>query len=91
MPVQWTVRAASDRENGIGYIALDNPSDALSQLDEIGRQTDRLVDFPKLGSPGRTKGTRELVVKRTSFIVVYQIKGEVIQILHVLHGSQKWF
>jgi toxin ParE1/3/4 len=91
MPVQWTVSAGNDREKVIDYVAQDSQSAALGQLDEIERQTDRLADYPKLGSPGRVKGTRELVVNRTSFIVVYQIKGEVIQILRVLHGSQKWF
>ncbi|MEI8119137.1 MAG: type II toxin-antitoxin system RelE/ParE family toxin [Methylophilaceae bacterium] len=72
------------------YIAKDNLSAALSQLDEIEGQTDRLADYPKLGRPGRVKGTRELVVSRTPFIVVYRIKGEMVQILRVLHGAQQW-
>ena len=90
MQVQWTVSAGLDREAAIDYIAKDNLSAALSQLDEIEGQTDRLADYPKLGRPGRVKGTRELVVNRTPFIVVYRIKGEFIQILRVLHGAQQW-
>ncbi|MEI6270384.1 MAG: type II toxin-antitoxin system RelE/ParE family toxin [Methylococcaceae bacterium] len=90
MQVKWTVSAGSDRENAINYIAVDSLTAALSQLDEIERQTDRLADYPKLGRPGRVKGTRELVVNRTPFIVVYRIKGEIIQILRVLHGAQQW-
>jgi toxin ParE1/3/4 len=89
MQVKWTVRAESDRENAINYIAVDSLTAALSQLDEIERQTDRLADYPKLGRPGRVKGTRELVVNRTPFIVVYRIKGEIVQILRVLHGAQQ--
>jgi plasmid stabilization system protein ParE len=38
MPVQWTVSAGLDREAAIDYIAQDNLSAALSQLDEIERQ-----------------------------------------------------
>ncbi|MFI3199501.1 MAG: type II toxin-antitoxin system RelE/ParE family toxin [Methylococcaceae bacterium] len=90
MQVQWTVRAGSDRENAINTIAVDSLTAALSQLDEIERQTDRLADYPKLGRPGRVKGTRERVVNRTPFIVVYRIKGEIVQILRVLHGAQQW-
>ena len=90
MQVQWTVSASSDRENTINYIAKDSLTAALSQLDEIEGQTDRLADYPKLGRPGRVKGTRELVVNRTPFIVVYRIKGEMVQILRVLHGAQQW-
>jgi toxin ParE1/3/4 len=90
MPVQWTISAGNDRENAINYIAEDSLTAALSQLDEIEGQTDRLADYPKLGRPGRVKGTRELVVNRTPFIVVYRIKGEIVQILRVLHGAQQW-
>lgn len=90
MQVNWTSRAGSDREAAIEYIAQDSPAAALSQLDEIEGQTDRLADYPKLGRPGRVKGTRELVVNRTPFIVVYRIQGETIQILRVLHGAQQW-
>ena len=90
MQVQWTVSAGNDRENAINYIAADSLTAALSQLDEIEGQTDRLADYPKLGRPGRVKGTRELVVNRTPFIVVYRIKGEIVQILRVLHGAQQW-
>jgi toxin ParE1/3/4 len=90
MQVQWTVSAGLDREAAIDYIAKDNLSAALNQLDEIEGQTDRLADYPKLGRPGRVKGTRELVVNRTPFIVVYRIKGEMVQILRVLHGAQQW-
>jgi toxin ParE1/3/4 len=90
MQVQWTVSAGLDREAAIDYIAQDSLSAALNQLDEIDGQTDRLADYPKLGRPGRVKGTRELVVNRTPFIVVYRIKGEMVQILRVLHGAQQW-
>jgi toxin ParE1/3/4 len=90
MQVQWTVSAGLDREAAIDYIAQDSLSAALNQLDEIEGQTDWLADYPKLGRPGRVKGTRELVVNRTPFIVVYRIKGVIVQILRVLHGAQQW-
>ena len=90
MLVSWTSRAGSDREAAIDYIAQDSPTAALSQLDEIERQTDRLADYPKFGRPGRVKGTRELVVNRTPFIVVYRIQDSAVQILRLLHGTQQW-
>lgn len=90
MRVEWTPRAGSDRENPIDYIAQDSPAAALNQLDEIEEQTDRLADYPKLGRPGRVKGTRELVVSRTPFIVVYRIRSGAVQILRLLHGAQQW-
>lgn len=90
MRITWTPRARSARTAAIDYIAQDNPTAALAQLDEIERQTDRLIDHPHMGRMGRVKGTRELVINRTPFIVVYRLHGEVIQVLHLLHGAQKW-
>ncbi len=88
--LEWTPRARRARTDAIDYIAQDNPTAALGQLDEIERQTDMLIEHPEIGRAGRVKGTRELVVGRTPFIVVYRIKGEVIQVLHLLHGAQQW-
>jgi toxin ParE1/3/4 len=90
MQVQWTASAESDQEKLIAYITQDSPTPALSQLDEIQGQTDLLADYSKLDRLGRVKGTRELVVNRTSFIIVYRIKGRAVQILWVLHGAQQW-
>lgn len=90
MRVVWTPRAGNDREAAIEYIAQESPAAALNQLDEIEEQTDRLAEHPKLGRPGRVKGTRELVVNRTPFIIVYRIQGGVVQILRLLHGAQRW-
>jgi toxin ParE1/3/4 len=90
MQLQWTARAESDQEKLIAYIAQDSPKAALSQLDEIEGQTDLLANYPKPGRLGRVKGTREQVVNRTSFIIVYRIKGSAVQILRVLHGAQQW-
>jgi toxin ParE1/3/4 len=89
MSLQWTVSASTDLEAAINFIAQGSLSAALRQLDEIEEQTDRLAEYPMLGRAGRVKGTRELVVNRTPFIVVYRIKGEMIQILRVLHGARQ--
>jgi toxin ParE1/3/4 len=44
-----------------------------------------------MGRPGRTKGTRELVISRTPFIAVYRLKGaRRIEIIRLLHASQQW-
>jgi toxin ParE1/3/4 len=37
---------------------------------------------------GREEGTRELVLPRLPYIVVYRIRGEAVELLHVYHGAQ---
>ena len=88
--IVWLPRARIARQRAIDYIATDNPAAALDQLDEIERQTDMLGSYPEIGRIGRLAGTRELVVARTSFILVYRIVGDTVQILHFLHGAQQW-
>ena len=90
MQVVWTESARNVRVAAIDYIAQDSLTAALSQLDEIERQSDRLAEYPELGRVGRVKGTRELVINRTSFIAIYRIKGDIIQIFRFLHGAQQW-
>jgi len=51
-----------------------------------------LIDQPEIGRPGRIDGTRELVISRTSFIVIYRVHQNIKQaeILRLVRGAQKW-
>jgi len=86
----WTPRAREQRREAIEFIAQENPAAALDQLDEIEKQTDILLQHPEIGRPGRRKGTRELVISRTHFVVIYRIKAKRIDIVRMLHTSQAW-
>lgn len=92
MKLIWTPRARQARTAAIDYIAQDSPSAALGQLDEVERQTDMLIEHPEMGRLGRVAGTRELVISRTPFIVIYRIKPRAkrIELFLFLHGSQLW-
>jgi len=48
-----------------------------------------LASFPNRGRPGRTKGTRELVLAPLPFIAVYRLKDKAVEIARVLHGSRR--
>ncbi|MBB3914734.1 type II toxin-antitoxin system RelE/ParE family toxin [Rhizobium fabae] len=92
MKLVWRAKAEADRKKAIQFIADQNVGAAISQLDEIERQTDLLIDQPEIGRPGRIDGTRELVISRTSFIVIYRVRQEIkqVEILRLVHGAQKW-
>lgn len=89
MILSWGTVALNERYDQLDYIAMDNPLAAISQDQEIEQQTNLLTTQPEMGRAGRVKGTRELVISRTPFIVVYRIKGKRIEILRFLHGAQK--
>lgn len=90
MKLEWLPRALHDFEEIIDYIADDNPLAAIEQGDEIENQLTRLLDNKHLGHPGRVKGTREMVIARTPYIVAYRVKKDAIQILRILHGARLW-
>lgn len=87
--VYWTETAEAARDARIEFIARTSLDAALEQLEEVQRQTTRLVTFNHLGRPGKTKGTRDLTINRTSFVVTYRIIGDNIQIMRFRHTSEK--
>ena len=93
LPVIWTPRASAEYLSAVRYIAEERPAIAIEQGELIRQAAGRLADYPQMGRPGRRRGTRELVVAGTPFIVVYRIQereSRQIQVIHVLHGAQQW-
>lgn len=90
MIVVWLKSAIKSRDTLLDYIAQDNISAAIEQGDRIAHTVKLLPDNPEIGRAGRKQGTREMVIPRTSFILVYRIRAERLEILRVLHGAQQW-
>ena len=60
-------------------------------MDErIATQVLVLVRFPEGGRLGRIEGTRELIVRRTPYIVAYRVEKDCIRVLRILHSAQLW-
>jgi plasmid stabilization system protein ParE len=88
--VRWTKRAIG-RLNEIGaHIASDNTSAAARVIGAITLGVERLGTAPGRGRPGRIRGTRELVVVGTPYIVAYRVRASDIEILTIQHGAQLW-
>jgi len=90
LQVQWTEKANRNLEEVEAFIAQDNPEAAIRMVLKVIRSVEQLADSPGLGRPGRILGTRELVISGTPFLVPYRVRGEVIEILALLHGAMKW-
>lgn len=90
MILDWLPAANDHRFEQLDYIAQDNPLAAIGQDEEIERQVNMLLLQPKMGRPGRLKGTRELVISRTPFIAVYRLQTNRIEVIRLLHSSQQW-
>ena len=91
MLIRWTDPALAD------FTHICDHSNAHFGLDR-GRRTalqiydavDSLADFPNIGRFGRKRGTSELVIPGLPFVVVYRLEDEIVEIVRILHGAQKW-
>ena len=90
MTVRWSPEAAADFEAIVGYIRKQNSSAAERVAHTIYDGVASLASFPRQGRSGRTSGTRELVLSPLPYVVVYRVKTEVVEIVRVLHGAQRW-
>lgn len=89
LKLAWTRLAAQDRRDIRAYIARDNPVAALALDELISEKTTRLTEYPALGRAGRITDTRELVL-HPNYILVYDVTGDTVRILRVLHANRQW-
>lgn len=90
MRLEWSIFALDDRNAIFDSIEADSPQAAVTVDDRIEEQVERLLQFPEMGRIGRIEGTRELVIQNTPYIVAYRVIGEIIRVLRVLYGAQRW-
>ena len=90
MRLEWSVWAQADRDAIFDYVEADNPRAAAAVDKRIGDRVSMLQRFPRSGRPGRVTGTRELIIIRTPYIVVYRIIDDTVRVLRVLHSSRQW-
>ena len=90
MRIRWTEPAATALGKIRDYIASENPRAAFEVAQRIRIAVSQLQEHPRVGRPGRVRGTYELVIHDLPYIVPYRIKNEEVQILSVYHTSRKW-
>lgn len=90
MKTVWTKLALQDLLQVRDYISADHPEAAATILKKIEKAVENLNSYQNLGRLGRVKGTRELVVVGTPFLVPYRIKKDRIEILAVIHSARRW-
>ena len=90
MRIRWTVPAATDLESIKSYLQQHYPHFAEPVVRTIYRRIRSLKTSPHRGRPGHRGGTRELAVTPLPYVVVYSVKAEAVEILHIYHGAQNW-
>lgn len=90
LKLEWTAKAAVQfKKNQRYYQNIDRQIARLLAM-RVSSALNRLRVLPESGRPGIYPGTRECVVRRSPYIVVYRVDGDAVQVLSVWHGRQDW-
>ena len=90
MHLRWTEAAASDLERIADYLFSHAPDRAPRLIRSIYEAPETLLSFPHRGRPGKKAGTRELVLSPLPWIVVYTVRDDLVHVVRILHGAQRW-
>lgn len=91
MQLRWSVPAAEDLERICAWIERDNPEAARRVAKIIYERCGQLKNFPHMGRLShRISGRRELAFPPLSYIAVYQVKEDAVEISRIFHGAQDW-
>ncbi len=88
--LEWTTPAIDALEAAQSYYHELNPVAARMLARRIFEAAQRLRQNPQIGRAGLREGTREWVIARTPYLLVYRVTPQTVEILHVWHGAQDW-
>jgi toxin ParE1/3/4 len=91
MTIQWSPERIHDLIALRAHISEDNPVTAKRIALHILYCVEHLLsENPLLGHSGRVRGTRELVIPKTPFVVPYRVRDGKLEILRVYHHARRW-
>jgi toxin ParE1/3/4 len=90
MRIDWTFAAESDLLAIVNYIAQESIQNAVAFDIRVQERVEQLADFPESGKPGRIQGTRELITPHDRYVIVYEVHGDIVSVLRIIHGGQEW-
>jgi toxin ParE1/3/4 len=88
--ISWTERASADLVGIAEWITAQDPAASKRVVGAILAGVDRLAAYPLMGRNGRVPETREFVLPRLPYVVVYRPLADAVVILRVLHGAMRW-
>jgi toxin ParE1/3/4 len=86
-----TPQATVDIDDACAWTAMHlSPARSARLAIQLNDAMQGLRVFPEKGRPGRVKDTRELVLGRVPFLIIYRFEAREVIILSVQHQSRMW-
>ena len=89
MEIVWSPLALARLQEIRAYVALDKPEAAERLATRLVAVVETLRVHPYLGRVGREPETRELLIGKAPYIVVYRVREERIIVTTIWHGAPK--
>jgi toxin ParE1/3/4 len=89
LEIVWSPLARARLQEIREYVAQDKPMAAERLAIRIVAVVEALRNYPHLGRVGAQPGTRELIIGRTPYIVLYKVHGQRIVIGNIRRGAQR--
>jgi len=86
----WADSAKCDLLDIQLYLADIDPVVGLWLALKIARKAEILESQPLIGKRGLLEGTREWLIAGFPYKLVYQLNGEDVEVLRVIHLSRNW-
>ena len=91
MRIEWSAHAVADLKHISEYIEADRSLEVADRVSRTIYDTiQTLTSMPNRGRSGRLAGTRELLVHRLPYVVVYRVLSDRVQVLNIVHAAQRW-
>ncbi len=89
MLIKWAVSAQEDLRSILQYFINEQDEETGQELvNGLFGSTTRLENFPLSGKPGEIHDTRELILPKLSYILVYKVNNATVEIIRVIHTSK---
>ncbi len=91
MRIEWSAHAVADLEAISAYVEQDRTLETANRVARaIYDAAQSLRRLPHRGRAGRIENTRELVMPRLPYLLVYRVYEDRVVILNIVHGAQRW-
>ena len=88
MIVQLSTRAKAEFNSALAFLLEESERAAEDLRQRIEAAVDSLKDLPNRGRPGHMAGTRELLVRKTPYVVVYLVEDQIVRVIRIRHTRQ---
>jgi toxin ParE1/3/4 len=87
-PVQYHEGSAADVKNAVAWYQKPSRAAALDFVEELRRATSAICEAPERW-PLRKNNTRQFLLWRFPFVVIYSVKDSDITMWAVAHGGRR--